>query len=48
MPVQNRNFKISARPGLATDLLQFLIPTTFDSLLCQKEQFILIHVLKDG
>ena len=41
MPVQNSNFKISARPDLATDLLQIIIPTTFNSLVCQKEQFIL-------
>ena len=33
MPVQNSHFKISARPDIATNLLQFLIPTTFDSLL---------------
>ena len=39
MPVQNSNYKISARPDLATDLLQSLIPTTFNSLLCQKWQF---------
>ena len=41
VPVQNCNSKskISARPDLATKLLQILIPTTFDSLLCQKEQF---------
>ena len=32
MPVQNSNFKISARPDLATDLLQILIPATFNSL----------------
>ena len=36
MPVQNSNFEISARPGLATYLLHILIPTTFDSLVCQK------------
>ena len=41
MPVQNSNFKISARPDLATYLLQILIPATFSSLVCQKEQFIL-------
>ena len=36
MPVQNSNFKISARPDLATDLFQILIPATFNSLLYQK------------
>ena len=41
MPVQNSNFKISARPYLATYLLQILIPATFDSLVCQKSQFTL-------
>ena len=41
MPVQNSNFKIFARPDLATDLLQILIPATFDSLGCQKGQFTL-------
>ena len=41
MPVQNSNSKISARSDLATNLLQILIPTIFNSLLCQKEQFIL-------
>ena len=29
MPVQNSNSKISARPDLAINLLQILIPTTF-------------------
>ena len=41
MPVQNSNSKISAHPDLATQLLQILITTTFNSLLCQKEQFTL-------
>ena len=41
MPVQNSNSKTSARPDLATDLLQILIPTTYNSLLCLKGQFIL-------
>ena len=41
MPVQNNNFKISARPDLATDLLQILIPTIINSLLCQKGQIAL-------
>ena len=36
MPVQKSNSKISASPDLATYLLQILIPTTFNSLLCQK------------
>ena len=41
MPVQKSNFKISARPDLATYLLQILIPATFNSLECQKGQFTL-------
>ena len=41
MPVQNSNFKISARPDLATNLLQILIPATINSLVCQKGQFTL-------
>ena len=41
MPVQNSNFKISARPDLATYLLQIRIPATFNSLVCQKGQFTL-------
>ena len=41
MPVQNSNFKISARPDLATYLLQILIPATINSLVCQKGQFTL-------
>ena len=36
MPVQNSNSKISARPDIATQLLQIIILITFDSLLCQK------------
>ena len=39
MPVQNGYFKISARPDLATYLLQILIPATFHSFVCQKGQF---------
>ena len=39
MPVQNSNFKISARPDLPTNLLQILIPATINSLVCQKGQF---------
>ena len=39
VPVQTSNFKISACPDVATQLLQILIPTTFISLLCRKEQF---------
>ena len=46
MPAQNSNSKISAHPYLDTNLLQILIPTTFSSLLCHKEQFTL--VLEDG
>ena len=34
MPVQNSNFKMSGRPDLATNLLQILIPATFNSLVC--------------
>ena len=41
MPVQNSNFKISARPDLATNLIQILIAATFNSLVCQKGQFTL-------
>ena len=41
MPVQNSNFKISPPPDWATNLLQILIPTIFNSLLCQKGQFTL-------
>ena len=37
MPVQNSNFKITARPNSTTNLLQILIPITFYSLSCQKE-----------
>ena len=39
MSVQNSNSKISARPDLATNLLQILIPTAFLTLLCQTGQF---------
>ena len=42
MPVQNSIFKISARPDLATNLLQILIPATFNSLVCQKGQLTLL------
>ena len=41
MPVQNSNFKISACPDLATQLLQILIPATINRLVCQKGQFTL-------
>ena len=41
LPAQNSNFKISARPDLATNLLQILIPTTINSLVCQKGHFTL-------
>ena len=41
LPVQNSNFKISACPDLPTNLLQILIPTTFNGLLCQKGQLTL-------
>ena len=39
MPVQNSNFKISARPDLATNPLQILTPATNNSLVYQKGQF---------
>ena len=41
MPVQNSNFKIFARPDLATYLLQILLPATLNSLVCLKGQFTL-------
>ena len=41
VPVQKSNSQISALPDLATNLLQILIPNTFDSLLCEKGQFTL-------
>ena len=41
MPVRNDNSKKPACPDLATNQLQILIPTAFNSLLCQKSQFIL-------
>ena len=41
VPVQNSNFKKFTRPDLATYLPQFLIPATFNSLVCQKGQFAL-------
>ena len=41
MPVQNSNFKISARPDLATNLLQILMPATIYSLVCQQGRFTL-------
>ena len=41
MPVQNSNYKISSLPDLDTNLLQFLILTTFNSLLCKKGQLTL-------
>ena len=39
MPVQNSNFKSSARPDLATNQREILIPATFNSLECEKGQF---------
>ena len=51
MPVQSSNFKISARPDLATSLLQILIPATINSLVCHKGQFTNLHfsyVIEDG
>ena len=41
MPVKNSNFKMSARPDLATYLLQILKAATFNSLVCQNGQFTL-------
>ena len=41
MPVQNSNFKFSARPDLATYLLQILIPATINCLVHQKGQYTL-------
>ena len=38
MPVQSSNSNVSAHPNLATKLLQILIPTTVNGLLCQKGQ----------
>ena len=37
-PVENSNFKISALPDLATNLLPMLIPATINCLVCQKGQ----------
>ena len=37
----SQDFKISARPDLATDLLKILIAATINSLVCQKRQFTL-------
>ena len=48
MPVQNSNFKISARPDLATDLFQILIPTTMNCLVCQKGNIHFNYVVEDG
>ena len=48
MPVQNSKFKISARPDLATDLLQILIPATINSLVYQKGNLHFSYVLEDG
>ena len=39
MPVQNSNFKNSAHPDLATNLLHILISATINSQVCQKGQF---------
>ena len=41
MPVQNSSFKISARPDLANNLLQILIPATINSPVCQEGQYTL-------
>ena len=47
MPVQNSNSKMFARPDLATNLLSILIPTRYNSLLCQKGNLHFSYVLKD-
>ena len=47
MPVQNSNFKISARPDLATNLLQILVPATFSSIVYQ-DNLHFSYVLEDG
>ena len=41
MPFKNSNYKISARPDLAIYLLQIVITTSFNNILCQKGQFAL-------
>ena len=41
MSVQNSSFKISARPDLAINLLQILIPATLNNQVYQKGQFTL-------
>ena len=48
MPVQNSNFKIYARPDLATNLLQILVPAKVNSLVCQKDNLHFSYVLEDG
>ena len=50
MCVQNSNFKISAHPDLATNLLQILIPATFNNLsvLKRANYTSAIHVLEGG
>ena len=40
--MHDSNHRISACPNLAIQLLQILIPTTFNSLLYQKRQFTLL------
>ena len=46
--MKNSNFKIYARPDLATNLLQILIPATINSLVCQKGNMHFSYVLDDG
>ena len=48
MPVQNSNFKISARPDLATYLFQILKSATFNSLVCQIGNLHFSYVLEDS
>ena len=48
MPAWNGNNIICAHSDLATRLLQILIPTTFNSLICVKKGNLhFSHVLKD-
>ena len=48
MSAQNSNFKISARPDFATNLLQILVPAIINSLVCQKGNLHFSYVLEDG
>ena len=48
MLAQISNSKEFVYPDLATDLFQIFIPTTFNSLLCQKGTLQFSYVLIDG